>query len=161
MSAIETLVPPPGYRPCVGIFLLNPDRLVFVGQRFDMPKDAWQMPQGGIDPGEDPVLAARREMLEEIGTDHAELLLESRVWRSYDLPPEIARRLWNGRYRGQSQRWVAFRFTGTDADIKLDGSHPEFRTWRWVPAEHLLDLVVPFKRDVYLSVVDEFRHLWA
>ena len=100
-------------------------------------------------------------MLEEIGTDRAELLQESRIWRSYDLPPEIARRLWGGRYRGQSQRWIALRFTGTDADIRLDGSHPEFSTWRWIQAERLLDLIVPFKRDVYLSVVDEFRPLWA
>lgn len=161
MACVETPTARPGYRPCVGIFLLNPAGQVFVGQRIDTPGDAWQMPQGGIDPDEDPVRAARREMLEEIGTDRADLLRESRVWRSYDLPREIAQRMWGGRYRGQTQRWLAFRFTGHDEDIRLDGAHPEFRAWRWVPPDQLMALIVPFKRDVYLSVVAEFRPLWA
>lgn len=161
MTCIETLEPSPGYRPCVGIFLLNRAGEVFVGQRFDTPMDAWQMPQGGIDPDEDAVCAARREMLEEIGTDQADFLRESRVWRAYDLPPDIARRLWGGRYRGQTQKWLAFRFTGRDEDIRLDGLHPEFSRWRWVPPDRLLQLIVPFKRDVYVSVVGEFRPLWA
>jgi putative (di)nucleoside polyphosphate hydrolase len=119
------------------------------------------MPQGGIDPGETPLVAALRELKEEIGTDRAEILGESRLWRSYDLPPAIAARMWNGRYRGQTQKWVAMRFLGTEADIVLDTPHPEFSAWRWVPADKLVDLVVPFKRCVYLSVVDEFRHLLA
>lgn len=160
MTCIEALEPLPDYRPCVGVFLLNPAKQVFVGQRLDTP-GAWQMPQGGIDPGEAPAVAARREMLEEIGTDRAELLRESQVWRAYDLPVDVAGRLWGGRYRGQTQRWVAFRFTGTDADIRLEGPHPEFSTWRWVEPERLVELIVPFKRDVYLSVVAEFRPLWA
>jgi putative (di)nucleoside polyphosphate hydrolase len=160
MTCIEALEPLPDYRPCVGVFLLNPAKQVFVGQRLDTP-GAWQMPQGGIDPGEAPAVAARREMLEEIGTDRAELLRESQVWRAYDLPADVAGRLWGGRYRGQTQRWVAFRFTGTDADIRLEGPHPEFSTWRWVEPERLVELIVPFKRDVYLSVVAEFRPLWA
>lgn len=161
MTCIETAGPRPGYRCCVGIFLLNAGNEVFVGQRVDTAGDAWQMPQGGIDDAEDVVDAARREMREEIGTDHAELLQESRVWRSYDLPRDIAQRSWGGRYRGQCQKWLAFRFTGSDAEIRLDGEHPEFRTWRWVAPERLISLIVPFKRDVYLSVVDEFRPLWA
>ena len=161
MTCIETLAPHPGYRPCVGIFLLSGSGAVFVGQRLDTPTDAWQMPQGGIDPDEDPVCAARREMAEEIGTDRAEFLQESRVWRSYDLPRNIAQRLWGGRFRGQSQKWLAFHFTGRDEDIRLDGLHPEFRAWRWVAPDQLLQLIVPFKRDVYVSVVDEFRPLWA
>lgn len=161
MACIETAAPRPGYRPCVGIFLMSASNEVFVGQRFDTPRDAWQMPQGGMDPGEEPVHAAMREMEEEIGTDRAELLMESRVWRSYDLPRDIARRLWGGRYHGQTQKWLAFRFTGRDEDIRLDGVHPEFCAWRWVPPDQLLRLIVPFKRDVYLSVVDEFRPLWA
>lgn len=119
------------------------------------------MPQGGIDRGESPIVAALREMREEIGTDRAELLAESPCWRSYELPGPLARRLWRGRYRGQAQRWLAFRFTGTDADIKLDGRHPEFSAWRWVRPDELPQLIVPFKRDVYVSVVDEFRPLWA
>ncbi len=158
---LETPGPAPGYRPCVGIFLLNREGQVFVGRRLDTPLDAWQMPQGGIDPGEDPLGAGFREMREEIGTDKASLLKESRVWRAYDLPPELARRLWGGRYRGQTQRWLAFRFEGEDADVRLDADHPEFAAWRWVEPERLVGLAVPFKRDVYLSVVDEFRPLWA
>ena len=160
MSCIETQAPLPGYRPCVGIFLLGPARQVFVGQRLDTP-EAWQMPQGGIDAGETVHGAALREMREEIGTDRAELLAESKVWHCYDLPAPLAKRLWRGRYRGQAQRWLAFRFTGEDADIKLDLPHPEFRAWRWVRPDELPRLIVPFKREVYVSVVDEFRPLWA
>jgi putative (di)nucleoside polyphosphate hydrolase len=161
MSCAESVDPPPGYRRCVGILLLNDRGRVFVGQRRDAPSAAWQMPQGGIDRGELPEIAARREMLEEIGTNRAELLHESGVWRCYDLPADLAARLWRGRYRGQAQRWLAFRFTGSDAEIDLDGAHPEFSAWRWLPPDELPGLIVPFKRDVYLSVVAEFRHLWA
>jgi putative (di)nucleoside polyphosphate hydrolase len=158
---VETVGPRPGYRPCVGIFLLNRGRRVFVGQRVDAARDAWQMPQGGIDPGEDPARAGLREMAEEIGTDRATLLAESRVWRAYDLPPGLARRLWGGRFRGQTQKWFAFRFDGEDRDIKIDHRHAEFRAWRWADPATLVEMIVPFKRDVYLSVVDEFRPLWA
>lgn len=150
-----------GYRPCVGIFLLDGEqRRVFVGQRADVGGEAWQMPQGGIGPGEDPVVAARREMREEIGTDRASLLATSKVWRSYDLPADLARRMWGGRYRGQTQLWLAFRFDGSDAEIRLDGEHPEFRAWQWIEPVWLPQVIVPFKREVYLSVVDEFRELW-
>jgi putative (di)nucleoside polyphosphate hydrolase len=159
-AAFLTSEPRPGYRPCVGVFLLDAQNRVFVGQRFDTA-GAWQMPQGGIDAGETPLSAARREMREEIGTERASLLAESRVWRSYDLPPEIARRMWGGRFRGQTQRWLAFRFEGRDEDIRIDLPHPEFCAWRWVAPDRLAELIVPFKRDVYLSVVDEFRPLWA
>ena len=158
---VETPGPRPGYRPCVGVFLLNPDRLVLVAQRRDRTEPAWQMPQGGIDRGETPVAAARREMREEIGTDRAELLQTSRVWRSYDLPPGIAAARWRGRYAGQTQLWIAFRFPGSDGDIRLDTDHPEFSAWRWVPPGDVPGLIVPFKRAVYLSVVAEFRPLWA
>ena len=161
MTDTETAEPPAGYRLCVGIMLLNAQGLVFVGQRGDASGDAWQMPQGGIDRGESVVAAGLREMREEIGTDRAELLAESRVWRSYDLPEPLARRLWRGRYRGQTQRWLAFRFTGDDSDIAIDGKHPEFRAWRWLAPADLPRLIVPFKRHVYVSVVAEFHHLWA
>jgi putative (di)nucleoside polyphosphate hydrolase len=143
------------------VFLLNPDLRVLVGQRRDRSEPAWQMPQGGIDAGETPEVAGRREMLEEIGTDRADLAAVSRVWRSYDLPGPLARRSWRGRYAGQTQLWLAFRFTGSDADIRLDTGHPEFSDWRWVDPEEVPALIVPFKRDVYLSVVAEFRPLWA
>lgn len=161
MSCSVTPVAKPGYRPCVGVMLLDATNRVFVGQRCDTRAEAWQMPQGGIDPGEDVVTAARRELKEEIGTDAALLLKRSKVWRSYDLPPDIARRMWRGRYRGQTQMWLAFRFTGGDRDIELDGAHPEFCAWRWLEPEELVARIVPFKRDVYLSVVEEFRCLWA
>jgi putative (di)nucleoside polyphosphate hydrolase len=161
MTCEMTAAPKPGYRPCVGIMLLDAADRVFVGQRCDTRADAWQMPQGGIDAGEETVSAGLRELEEEIGTGAAVLLYESRWWRSYDLPPDVARRLWRGRYRGQTQKWLAFRFTGADSDIVIDGRHPEFCAWRWLPPGDLVRRIVPFKRDVYLSVVEEFRHLWA
>ena len=161
MTCAVTETAKPGYRPCVGIVLLDAQNRVFVGQRCDTRGEAWQMPQGGIDPGEVPAAAGLRELQEEIGTGQARLIAESRWWRSYDLPPEIARRLWHGRYRGQTQKWLAFRFTGTDRDIVIDGAHPEFCAWRWLGPDELVRRIVPFKRDVYLSVVEEFRHLWA
>jgi len=147
------------YRPCVGIMLLNPHRQVFVAQRIDMKSDAWQMPQGGIDSNETPLEAAWREMREEIGTDKARLLAESRDWFRYDLPPDLADRLWRGRYAGQKQKWFAFDFEGTDADIDIETEDPEFSTWKWVPMEALPSLIVPFKRQLYRDIVAEFAYL--
>jgi putative (di)nucleoside polyphosphate hydrolase len=152
--------PLPGYRPCVGIFLLDKCNRVFVAQRADQSHPAWQLPQGGIDAGEDPLNAARRELLEEVGTDRAQILQVSRVWRAYDLPAEIAARIWGGRYRGQSQLWLAFRFTGSDGDIRLDAHHPEFSAWRWVDPASVGKLGVSFKRGIYEDVAAEFRPLW-
>jgi putative (di)nucleoside polyphosphate hydrolase len=143
------------YRPCVGVTLFNPDGLVFVGRRRDTP-DAWQMPQGGIDPGETPEVAGLRELEEEIGTARAELVALSSGWLRYDLPPELLGRVWGGRYRGQEQKWLLCRFTGTDADIRLDTPHPEFDAWRWVPPEEVAGLIVPFKRAIYEAVMAEF-----
>jgi putative (di)nucleoside polyphosphate hydrolase len=147
------------YRPAVGIMLLRHDGWVFVGRRADMPAGlaAWQMPQGGIDPGETPRQAALRELKEEIGTDQAEVLAESRAWLHYDVPAEIAGRLWGGRYRGQRQKWFAMQFTGSDADIDVATEHPEFDAWQWVAAAQLPELIVPFKRQLYLDVLEEFR----
>lgn len=150
---------PPGYRPNVGMMLIGPDRRVFVGQRLDTRMDAWQMPQGGIDRGETPEQAALRELEEEIGTGKAELLRVSADWFAYDLPADLARTMWKGRYRGQAQKWAALRFTGVDDDIRLDTAHPEFRSWRWARASELPSLIVPFKRDVYSAVVREFADL--
>lgn len=147
------------YRPCVGLMLLNRDGRVFVGNRIDTPGNHWQMPQGGIDEGEQPREAAIRELREEIGTDRATILAESSDWYSYDLPPALSRKVWKGRYRGQTQKWFALRFDGVDADIDLETHHPEFSTWQWADVGSLIDLIVPFKRDIYRQVVSEFRYL--
>jgi putative (di)nucleoside polyphosphate hydrolase len=118
---------------------------------------AWQMPQGGIDPGETPREAARRELCEEVGTDKAEIIAESRVLHRYDLPVEIAGGMWGGRFRGQKQVWFAMRFVGEDIDINLATEHPEFDAWKWVAARDLPELIVPFKRAIYVAIVEEFR----
>jgi putative (di)nucleoside polyphosphate hydrolase len=150
------------YRPCVGLLLLNPAGKVFVGRRIDSVQEAdniWQMPQGGIDAGETPREAALRELHEEIGTDKAEIVAESRHWLHYDLPPHLVGKVWKGRYRGQKQRWFALRFLGEDSDIDLATAHPEFDAWQWVELDDVPDLVIPFKRDTYRAVVSEFREL--
>jgi len=146
------------YREGVGIALLNADDAVFVGQRIDQTAEAWQMPQGGIDPGEDPLTAALREMEEEIGVraDLAEVIAESRGWLSYDLPPDLADKVWHGRYRGQRQKWYLARFKGRDSDINIATAHPEFNSWRWAPFRSLPDIIVPFKRPIYQLIVAEF-----
>lgn len=149
------------YRPCVGIMLLNREGLVLVAQRRDMKSDAWQMPQGGIDKGEAPIDAAWREMREEIGTDKATLLAESADWLHYDLPPDLAGRLWGGRYRGQRQKWFAFRFEGDDSDIDIATANPEFTAWKWAPMADLPGLIVPFKQRLYRDIVAEFAYLAA
>jgi putative (di)nucleoside polyphosphate hydrolase len=147
------------YRPGVGIMLLNPRGEALVAQRLDMPSAAWQMPQGGIDKGEKPVEAAWREMHEEIGTDKATLLAESRDWLRYDLPADLVPRLWGGRFRGQEQKWFAFRFAGKDSDIDIATKNPEFSAWKWAVLVDLPDLIVPFKRQLYRDLVAEFSHL--
>jgi len=147
------------YRPCVGIMLLNQQNEVFVARRVDVPGNHWQMPQGGIDHNELPRDAAFREMKEEIGTDNAEIIGECPEWYAYDLAAKLSRQLWQGRYRGQTQKWFALRYLGQDSDINLDTEIPEFSEWRWVVFDDLLSLIVPFKRDVYEKVVDVFRPL--
>ena len=148
------------YRNGVGIMLINDRREVWVGRRAGMADDAWQMPQGGIDAGETPRAAVLRELAEETGTDKAEIIAESGDWLSYELPPEVAARVWRGRYRGQRQKWFALRFTGVDADFDLETHHQrEFAAWRWLEAERLTRLIVAFKRPVYEAVIAEFRAL--
>ncbi len=149
-----------GYRRNVGIVLINRAGLVFVGQRADSQDDAWQMPQGGIDPGETVQQAAWRELEEETGTRAATVIAESREWLRYDLPEDIRAKVWGGKWRGQVQKWVAFRFTGIDSDIRIDTAHPEFSAWQWLPADQLVERIVPFKRDIYRAVVAEFAPLF-
>ncbi|MEO6153214.1 MAG: RNA pyrophosphohydrolase [Croceibacterium sp.] len=149
------------YRPCVGAMMVNDHGQVFVGKRIDNKEgDWWQMPQGGVDPGEDPDLAVIRELAEEAGVQENQLAVIQRLGQDlfYELPEDLIGKLWNGRYKGQRQTWYLIRYTGTDAEIVLDAhSHPEFCEYRWVDAEMLPDLIVPFKRHVYQSVVDAFR----
>ncbi len=146
------------YRPCAGVMLLNPEAQVFVGQRLDSDADAWQMPQGGIDPGESPEDAAIRELEEETGiAPHlVDVVARSAGELLYDLPPSMMGRIWGGRYRGQRQTWFLMRFRGTDDDVNIATRHQEFRAWRWVEPDQLEGLIVPFKRELYRNVVAEF-----
>ncbi len=146
------------YREGVGAVLFDRRGLVFVGRRIDTTPVAWQLPQGGIDAGETPRQAVVRELTEEVGTDKADILAETRDWLSYDLPVDLADRVWKGRYRGQRQIWFALRLTGTDDDIDLAASkHPEFCDWKWMPLADLPAVIVPFKRPLYEDLVVEFK----
>lgn len=151
---------PTKYRRCVGVMLLNREGLVFTGRRIDREaNETWQMPQGGVDEGENLVEAARRELAEETGITQAEILAEAPDWFSYDLPDHLMGVALKGKYRGQTQKWFAMRFLGSDGDIDLNVHEPEFDAWRWTPMAELPDIIVPFKRDVYVNVVRAFRHL--
>ena len=147
----------PAYRPAVGMMLLNAENKIFVGERVDVQGTAWQMPQGGIGPHEDVDQAMLRELEEEIGTRNVEIVVKSKRWYKYDLPTEVAQRLWHGKYKGQKQIWYVLRFRGKDQDINIRTYHPEFRAWKWVDKAELLDLIVPFKRELYQRILDE---LW-
>lgn len=146
------------YRPCAGVVLVNDRGLVFAGQRIDNPGDAWQMPQGGIDPGESPREAALRELGEETGLspDKVEIEAETEGWIRYDLPPELLGRMWQGRYCGQQQKWVLMRFRGQDSDVNLETEHAEFSRWAWMAPDELVRRIVPFKREVYAQVFSQF-----
>jgi putative (di)nucleoside polyphosphate hydrolase len=162
MNSVDALP----YRPCVGLMVLNPAGLAFIGRRRNGPEHvdamhSWQMPQGGIDPGEDPWPAALRELYEETNIRSVEKLGEIEDWLTYDIPRDLVGRAWKGRYRGQRQKWYALRFTGGQREIDIahpggGGHKPEFSDWRWEPIENLPALIVPFKRNVYERVVKEF-----
>lgn len=151
------------YRPCAGIMLANTEGKIFVGQRIDKAPDidAWQMPQGGIDEGEDPEQAAFRELVEETGIspDVVDVIARSREEYFYDLPEELLGKIWKGRFRGQRQWWFLMRFKGVDSDINIETEHPEFSRWQWVMPDRLPVLIVPFKRRLYESLVTEFGEL--
>lgn len=146
------------YRKNVGVMLVNEDGHAFVGQRLDSDVAAWQMPQGGIDKGEDARAAALRELEEETGVPRNLVTIEaeSEGWIAYDLPNDIVPRIWKGRFRGQKQKWFLMRFHGSDTDINIALDHPEFSEWRWLPVDQLVDNIVPFKREVYAQVVAAF-----
>lgn len=153
------------YRPCVGVMVLNGEGRAFIGRRIDGPEHVdethvWQMPQGGVDTGEDPWLAALRELYEETNIRSIEKLGEIADWLSYDLPSDLIGHAWSGRYRGQTQKWYALRFTGEESEIDIahpaGGHKPEFVEWRWEPVANLPGLIIPFKRPVYERVVQEF-----
>lgn len=151
------------YRPCVGVMLVNSAGRVFVGKRIDNKEmDAWQMPQGGIDDGEDLHAAALRELAEETGVpaELVTIIAETREELLYDLPDFLMGKMWGGKFRGQRQKWLLMRFAGEDGDIDLNAhEHPEFEAWRWVEPEQVPELIVPFKKRVYRQVVEEFRDL--
>ncbi len=146
------------YRPCAGVMLLNREGQVFVGQRLDSVLEAWQMPQGGIDSGEDPLDAAYRELWEETGIARAlvELVASAPDELLYDLPDDLIAKVWKGKWRGQRQRWFLFRFLGDDAQVNIETAEPEFRAWRWADPADLPELIVPFKRDLYKQLLAVF-----
>ena len=158
------------YRPCVGIMVLSPAGLVWAGHRIAETDSEmagadrlWQMPQGGIDKGEDPLPAALRELYEETGMRSVRLLAEAPDWIRYDLPADLVGIAFKGKYRGQAQKWFAFRFEGDESEIAINpppgGHEPEFDRWEWKKMASLPELIVPFKRRVYDEVVAAFRHL--
>ena len=156
----------PVYRPCVGVMLVNREGLVFIGRRKNKrlvehvaPGHEWQMPQGGIDDGEDPYEACLRELYEETNVRSVSLIAEAPDWYHYDLPKDVAKKSWKGRFAGQRQKWFALRFLGTDGDIDINKHEPEFSAWKWVAMEELLGLIVPFKREIYAKVIAAFGDL--
>lgn len=150
------------YRKSVGIMLINNENLIFIGKRryssslIKKSETLWQMPQGGIDEGETPKQAAIRELDEEIGTKNVEILKEHTAWLNYDLPNELRKKSWKGQYLGQTQKWFLMRFLGTDTEINLETTHPEFCEWKWAQKEEVLNLVIDFKKDVYKQVINDF-----
>jgi putative (di)nucleoside polyphosphate hydrolase len=147
----------PQYRPAVGMMILNSENKIFAGQRVDTKAPAWQMPQGGVGPFEDLDQAMLRELEEEIGTKNVEIIVKSKTWYKYDLPVDIAKRLWGGKYKGQRQIWYVLRFRGQDEEINVNTYHAEFQKWKWFEKDELLELIVPFKKDLYAQV---FTDLW-
>lgn len=149
------------YRRGVGMFVINQEKKVFIGKRIDSKNNSWQMPQGGIDGEETIVEAVLREIKEESGITSVEVVAETMHWYYYDLPASLVPRFWHGQFRGQKQKWVLLRFIGLDDEINLQNEHPEFYKWRWAEIHELPKLVIPFKRKLYQSVIEEFEPIIA
>ena len=148
------------YRRCVGMMILNNKNEILVGRRLDHPSGYWQMPQGGIDLDEKPEEAVWREMMEEIGTNNASLIHTSKYWLNYKIPKDTLEKLpWGNTYIGQTQKWFLFRFTGQDSDVNVSTSNPEFSEWKWSKYESLVDSIVPFKRELYRKIINEFKSI--
>ncbi len=149
------------YRANVGIVLINNHNKVWVGSRIDMPSEHWQMPQGGVDEGEDIIQAMWRELEEEIGVkqDHASIIDYHREWMTYDLPYELSLNFWGGKYRGQKQKWFILRLNEKDSVININTDEPEFKDWKWVDFEQTIELIIPFKKDIYEQVYNKFKHI--
>tara|TARA_B100002003_G_scaffold71361_1_gene66485 strand:- start:15 stop:458 length:444 start_codon:yes stop_codon:yes gene_type:complete len=146
----------------VGMMILNDNNEILVGRRLDYPSGFWQMPQGGIDDNENPEEAVWREMMEEVGTNNAELIKMSSQWVNYNIPQDTLDRLpWGKRYVGQTQKWFVFRFTGQESDINVGTENPEFSEWKWTKFNSLADNIVPFKRDVYKKILEEFKDIFS
>ena len=149
------------YRKCVGILIINHKKEVLVGRRIDHPSGFWQMPQGGIDEQENPEDAVWREMMEEIGTNNAILIKESKQWVKYDIPAETLKTLpWGNKYKGQTQKWFAFKFTGKDSEINVGTENPEFSEWKWTKINSIINNIVPFKKNVYSIILEEFKDIF-
>jgi len=144
------------YRPCVGIMILNKKGEIFVAKRIDTMVEAWQMPQGGIDEGEDATETAFREMEEEIGTRNADIISSHEGWLSYDLPDHLIGKVWKGKYRGQRMKWFLMQYLGQDSDININTDHPEFSEWKWISIDDLVQSIVEFKRPLYTQLVAHF-----
>jgi putative (di)nucleoside polyphosphate hydrolase len=147
------------YRPCAGIMLLNNQNQVFVAKRIDTAVEAWQMPQGGIDQGEDPKEAAIRELEEETGIRDTQVIAEYEGWLTYDLPDELYGKVWKGKFGGQTMKWYVMRFNGNENDINIETAHPEFSEWKWTEISNIPDMIVPFKKDIYQKLADKFSYL--
>ena len=149
------------YRKCVGMMIINDNKDILVGRRLDHPSGFWQMPQGGIDEDENPEEAVWREMMEEIGTNNAKLIRKSNQWINYEIPFATLQTLpWGKKYIGQTQKWYAFQFTGKDSDINVVTDSPEFSEWKWAKIDSIVDNIVPFKRNVYSKILEEFKDIF-
>ena len=151
---------PKDYRPNVGMMIINQKKEIFVGKRIDHPSNFWQMPQGGIDAQEIPSIAALREMEEEVGIkkNKVQLLNQISDWYYYTIPKDLAQTLWKGRYKGQRQKWFLYKFEGTESDINIHTEHPEFSDFKWVTKDFLVPNIVPFKKEIYSKLLEEFKN---
>tara|TARA_E500000331_G_C16967813_1_gene587916 strand:+ start:94 stop:579 length:486 start_codon:yes stop_codon:yes gene_type:complete len=156
MKSIHNNILQKPYRPCVGLLVINGKGLVFAGKRLDSSSSAWQMPQGGIENGETILEAGLREMKEEIGTNNVQFIGEMKEWLNYDLPKKLVNRLWGGKFRGQTQKWLAYKFLGEDKEININTKNPEFSDWKWVSTLELIKLAIPFKKEIYEKVFKEY-----